>query len=135
MKENEARFVWPELITPWKMASPMAKTAFLSACFLGVLTHIYIFTNLILNHDSVWRLFYDNANLGLGRWSLQLLSEFSTRFQLPVVIAVISILMMALTAGVTVSVLDISNKVTAVLISALSFPICLLQTHILFASC
>lgn len=118
MKENEARFVWPELITPWKMASPMAKTAFLSACFLGVLTHIYIFTNLILNHDSVWRLFYDNANLGLGRWSLQLLSEFSTRFQLPVVIAVISILMMALTAGVTVSVLDISNKVTAVLISA-----------------
>ena len=118
MKENQAKFVWPELINPWKKTSPPVKTAFLSACFLGVLTHIYIFTNLLLNHDSVWRLFYDNANLGLGRWSLQFFSEFSTRFQLPVVIAVISILMLALTAGVTVSVLDITNKVTAVLTSA-----------------
>ncbi len=111
-------FSWPELANPWKKASQPVKWAFLAACFFGVLTHIYIFTNLILNHDSVWRLFYDNANLGLGRWSLQLLSEFSTRFQLPVVIAFISVIMLAFTAGITVSVLDISNRIIAVLTAA-----------------
>lgn len=118
MKENCTRFIWPKLVNPWEKVSQPARLAFLSACFIGSLTHIYVFTNLILNHDSVWRLFYDNENLALGRWSLKLLSEFSTRFQLPVVIVAISIVMLALTAGITVSVLDISNKVTVIVVSA-----------------
>lgn len=45
-------------------------------------------------------------------------SAFSTNFQLPVVIAVISILMLALTAGITVDFLDISDKMTVILTSA-----------------
>lgn len=118
MGQNQTAFIWPELVNPWKKVTQPVKWAILSAGFLGILTHIYIFTNLILNHDSVWRLFYDNANLGLGRWSLQLLSEFSTRFQLPIVIGAISIIMLALTAGITVSVLGISNKIIAVLAAA-----------------
>lgn len=118
MKKNHTGIVWPELISPWKRLSQPVKSALLSACFFCVVTHIYIFTNLILNHDSVWRLFYDNKNLGLGRWSLQWLSEFSTRFQLPIVIAVISVVMLAFTAGITVSVLGITNRVTAVLVAA-----------------
>ncbi len=95
-----------------------ARLAFWSACVVGLITHIYIFTNLILNHDSVWRMVYDNDNLALGRWSLQFLSEFGSRFQMPVVIGLISILMLALTAGFTVSVLEVSNRTAAVLIGA-----------------
>lgn len=102
----------------WTLVPPLFKTAFWSACLFGVVTHIYMFTNLLLNHDSVWRIFYDNDNLASGRWSLQFLSEFSTRFQLPVVIAVISILSLALAAGFTVSVLEISERAVAVLTSA-----------------
>lgn len=102
----------------FRRPSETARWAFWAACVVGVITHIYIFTNLILNHDSVWRAVYDNDNLALGRWSLQFLSELSTQFQLPVVAAVISIFMLALTAGLTVSVLEISSKPVAVLAAA-----------------
>lgn len=120
----EEKFVWPELKNPWKRASEQFKLAFLSACLFGIITHIYIFTNLILNHDSVWRLFYANENTASGRWSLKILSDASTKFQLPVVIGVIAILMLALTAGFTVSILKMSNKVIVILSSAflVTFP-------------
>lgn len=118
MERAEDQFVWPELVNPWKKASLPFKMAFLSASFFGVITHIYIFTNLILNHDSVWRIFYANDHLYLGRWSLKALTSFSTKYQVPIIIAVISVLMLALTAGITVSVLNISNKVMAVLTGA-----------------
>ena len=101
-----------------KSVSKPLRTAFLGALITGVITHLYIFTNLLLNHDSVWRLFYDNDNLGLGRWALKAASAFSTNFQLPVVIGVISILMLALTAGITVEFLNISDKPTAILTAA-----------------
>lgn len=116
--ESGKTFPWPTLANPWRKASPSFRTAFWSACLFGVLTHIYLFTNLLLNHDSVWRLFYDNNNLASGRWLLKLLSEFSTRFQMPVVIGLLSILMLALTAGFTVSVLEVTNKTVAVLVGA-----------------
>lgn len=115
MNANQKRFDWPKLIDPWKKSSQSFRTAFLSACLLGVITHIYIFTNLLLNHDSVGTLYNDNDNLASGRWLLKFLSDFSTRFQMPVVIAVISIIMLALTAGFTVSILEISNKAIIVL--------------------
>lgn len=122
--EHSVDFIWPELHGPWRKLSKSFKLAFLSVCLIGSITHIYIFSNLILNHDSVWRLYYDNNNLPLGRWSLQFFSEISTRFQLPVVAAVISILMLALSAALTVRFLDISNKVSIVLVSGFiaSFP-------------
>ena len=118
MNSTQIQFVWPELANPWKKASQQFKTAFWSACFFGVITHIYVFTNLLLNHDSVWHIYFDNYSLASGRWILRALSDISTRFQMPVVIAVISVFMLALTAGITVSVLNISHKVAAVLTGA-----------------
>lgn len=120
----EEKFVWQELKNPWKKASEQFKLAFLAACLFGIITHIYIFTNLILNHDSVWRLFYANDNTASGRWFLKTLSDASTKFQLPVVIGAIAILMLALTAGLTVSILGMSNKVIIILSSAflVTFP-------------
>lgn len=91
------------------------RLAFFSACIIGAITHLYVFTNLIINHDSVWRLFYDNDNLASGRWFLQFLSDISTRFQLPVVIGILSIIMLALSAGLTIRILNITNPVCIVL--------------------
>lgn len=62
--------------------------------------------------------------LSSGRWSAELLSVFSTNFQLPVVIGLISVVMLALTAGLTVRILGLTNRVNIVLVSALlvTFP-------------
>lgn len=117
MNEKTIEAKWPILHTPWRNVSANFKLAFFSACVIGTIVHIYIFTNLILNHDSVWRLFYDNDNLVVGRWFLQPLSDISTRFQMPVVIGIISIFMLALCAGITVKVLDVTNTINIILIS------------------
>ena len=81
MEQNA--FQWPAL--PLPKLSPRFRLAFLTACLVGFLTHLYLFTNTLLNHDSIHSLFTDNNVLSSGRWSAQLLSSFSTFFQVPVV--------------------------------------------------
>ena len=108
----------------WKRVSPPSRLAFLSALLIGAVTHLYFFTNLLLNHDSANSLCSDNDVLSSGRWAAQLLSAFSTDFQLPVVIGLISLVMLALTAALTVRVLELRTRAGVVLASALlvSFP-------------
>lgn len=122
MKNSKTEFVWPELM---KAIPCQFKTAFLSATFLGFLTHLYIITNLLLNHDSE-RVLFSNGSGGLpsGRWSADVLSDFSTKFQLPVVILLLSIFMIALTAGFTVMILETTSKPVIILTSAflVTFP-------------
>ena len=48
------------------------KTAFYSAFFLGLLIHIYKFTNLLPNHDGLYN-FYSSQNMvASGRWFLSI---------------------------------------------------------------
>lgn len=108
----------------WKRTSEPFRTAFWSACMLGVITHIYVFTNLILNHDSVGGVFHLNEYLKNARWSLGFLSKLSTGFQIPVVTILIAICMLAFTSALTVEILKITNKVMIILTSAflVTFP-------------
>ncbi len=110
----------------WSGLSKPFRIAFISACVMGVITHLYIFTNLLLNHDSVWRTYYSFGSQGMmsGRWALGVASDFTTRFQLPVVIGLVSILFLALSAAFTVRILDISNPLCIVFTSGLmvTFP-------------
>lgn len=121
---SQTEFIWPEFLNPWKRMTGPFRVAFLSACFFGFFTHLYIITNLLLNHDSERVLVGENDGLLSGRWFLKPLSEFSTRFQLPVVILLFSIFMIALTAGFTVVILEITNKPITILVSAflVTFP-------------
>ena len=124
MERTDGRFLWPALGGPWKNITPRFRLAFFSACLAGFLTHLYLFTNLLPNHDSIHSTFSSNDVLSSGRWSAQLLSSFSTYFQLPVVIGLISILALAVTAGLTVRILNLSHPAHIVLASALlvTFP-------------
>lgn len=122
MNQNSDAFSWPELSLP--RPSPAFRLAFFTACFVGFITHLYLFTNMLPNHDSIHSIISDNNVLSSGRWSAQLLSCFSTYFELPVVIGLISILALAATAGLTVRILGLSSKVHIVLAAALlvTFP-------------
>ena len=107
---------WPTLRTP--RLSRAFRLAFLTACLTGFLTHLYLFTNHLLNHDSVHAIVFDNDVLSSGRWSAKLLSAFSTAFQLPVVIGLISILDLALTAGLTVRILGLTHPASIAIAAA-----------------
>lgn len=115
-------FSWPTLRLP--RLSARFRLAFFTACLVGFVTHLYLLTNTLPNHDSIHSIFTDNNVLSSGRWSAQLLSSFSTYFQMPVVIGLISILALAVTAGLTVHILRLTHRGSIVMAAALlvTFP-------------
>lgn len=119
--EHDA-FQWPVLPIP--KVSREFQLAFFTACLAGFITHLYLLTNTLPNHDSIHSIFSDNDVLSSGRWSTKLLSSFSTYFQMPVVIGLISILALAVTAGLTVRILGLTHRGNIVMASALlvTFP-------------
>ena len=100
------------------------KTAFYSAFFLGLLIHIYKFTNLLPNADALYN-FYSNQNMAAsGRWFLSIACGFGSYFDLPWVNGILSLLFMGLTAAMVAEVFRMENPVLIVLSSGLlvSFP-------------
>lgn len=115
-------FQWPALRLP--RLSDQFRLAFFTACLVGFITHLYLLTNILPNHDSIHSIFSDNNVLSSGRWSAKFLSSFSTYFQMPVVIGLISILALAATAGLTVRILGLTHRGNIVMAAALlvTFP-------------
>lgn len=100
------------------------KTAFFSAFFLGLLVHIYKFTNLLPNHDSLFN-FYSTQNMvASGRWLLGIACSFSSYFDLPWINGMLSLLFMGLTAAAVAEVFQMKNPCLIVLCSGLlvAFP-------------
>ena len=100
------------------------KTAFVSAFMIGLLVHIYKFTNLLPNADALYN-FYSNQNMtASGRWFLSVACGISSYFDLPWVNGVLSLVFMGLTAAMVAEVFRMENPVVIALSSGLlvSFP-------------
>ncbi len=100
------------------------KIAFVSAFLFGFLVHMYLFTNSLLNHDALYN-FYSSQNMvGSGRWFLSIACGFSSFFNLPWLIGVLSVFFIALTAVVIVDIFTVENPVLIIIISGLltTFP-------------
>lgn len=103
---------------------PQWKIAFIATMVVGLLVHMYKFTNNLPNHDSLLN-FYSSQNMvRSGRWFLSIACGFSSYFDLPWVIGVISLVFIACTAILIVEIFHVENSVLVVLCSALlvSFP-------------
>lgn len=84
---------------------------FLVAFIGGLLVHMYKFTNNLPNHDSMYSFYSDQNVVGSGRWFLSIACGFSSYYDLPWINGILSILFIALTAVIVVSVLGIKNPV------------------------
>lgn len=100
------------------------KLAFRSAMIAGVLVHMYKFTNTLPNHDSLFNYYSSQNIVSLGRWFLSVACGFSSYFDLPWVIGLISLFFMACTALLITDIFRIQNPVLTILSAALlvSFP-------------
>lgn len=124
MNVSVANCCWTDMFKFEKRISREFKLAFVSACVIGLITHLYVFSNLLLGNDATNNTFSSNAHLPSGRWALEFFSSISSIYQMPVVIGLISVVMLALTAGLTVRILDLTHPAGIVLTSALlvTFP-------------
>jgi len=95
------------------------KLSFFSAIACGIITHIYFFIRNFINEDYLGYLNYYSNHLGSGRWMPQIMTGM-----LPVVIGTFAILLLALTAVITISVLEINRPIYIIIVSALvvTFP-------------
>lgn len=102
--------------------TPRGKLAFISGLIFAALTHLYYFTGRFTNEDDLHRILPPVWNLAQGRWADGF--KFSSAWPLPGVLFFFTIIFLALTVCLTVSVLNI-EKPSSVMLTALavvSFP-------------
>lgn len=100
------------------------RLAFLSAFFIGLLTHAYMFTNKLLGRDELLCLFATNDMLQHGRWLLRYFSAVSSDFSLPWINGMISLFSLGLISLLVCRLLFIRRRWQIVLVSAslVTFP-------------
>ena len=107
-----------------KNISKVDKITFISTFVIGMLTHFFKFTNTLMNADSVLNFYRDQNILASGRWFLAIACGFSSFYDLPWIIGIISILFISLTAVIIVRLFKIENPIVASIIGGLitTFP-------------
>lgn len=122
MKKRELKLTKEHLRTP-------EGTAVIAALIYGFFTHLYAFNNILHNHDNIASQPGGyGSGVPLGRWLLELAGLFMDKlglnYNLSVVNGVVYVCLIALAAGVLVSVLKIRKRTSAALIGMLmvAFP-------------
>ena len=112
----------------WSGISERMRFTFLGSCAIGMVVHLFMFTNKLVNMDDAIHLFSSNeirgAGIYCGRWFLRYVSDLTSHASMPWVNGPIGIFFLALTACVVVLVLDIRSR-TGILLTAaslLTFP-------------
>ncbi len=100
------------------------KLAFLASFIIGLITHLYKFTNTLPNHDALYNMYCNQNMINLGRWLLTPACIFSSYFDLPWITGIVALVFLSLSVVVLVELFGLVNPVAIVLVSGLmvSFP-------------
>ncbi|WP_033542707.1 glucosyltransferase domain-containing protein [Planococcus sp. CAU13] len=100
------------------------KIAFFAAFLIGLLTHLYIFTQYTPNHDGLINIYNSQLKFKSGRFFLGPFSGISSLFDLPWVIGLLSTLYLSLLAVVVTELLGLKKKISIWLTAGLivTFP-------------
>lgn len=110
-----------------KKLSREDKVAFISTIIVGILTHIYLFTNNIFNSDGVLTGPYQSGymwELSIGRWALEYFGRIGTGFTLPIVIGTISIICLGAISCLITNLFHLKESINIILVSCIivTFP-------------
>lgn len=120
--ENEANIAQNrplfDSIQSWlgERIAPHHRIIFLSSFVLILLTHLYLFTNLFINHDNVNGMF-SNCDFGVtyGRWLLQWATNLAGNFSSPWLDGIVAAMFLAATCTIFAAIFDIRRPVPACL--------------------
>lgn len=108
------------------------KITFIATCVIGVLTHMFMLTNILPGNDQTMFYFNLGGTRSFGRWGLYVLemplpiinTSILACYGMPWVKGCISIVLLAITACVAVSIMDIHNDSLCILAGAtiVTFP-------------
>lgn len=103
---------------------PDWKFTFISTFVTGLLVHMYKFTNTLLSNDSLFNQYSSQHMVQSGRWFLSFACGISSRFDLPWVIGLISLVWISITAVILVDLFRVENRAVMLLTGGLlvTFP-------------
>lgn len=108
MGEGLIRFYHTKIKKEWK-------TAFAAAFLIGLLIHIYKFTNTLPSHDSLFNVYSSQNMVKSGRWFLSAACGLSSYFDLPWVTGLFSLFWIGITAVLIADIFHMENPVLLVL--------------------
>lgn len=108
----------------WARLPAATKQSFFAGVVMGLVCHLYLFTNLIPNHDAVFHLFQCDYGTASGRWFLPLVLAWDGDYNMPWLQGVLSLLCLAGTVSITTRLLRIEKPLAIVITAALctAFP-------------
>ena len=117
MGEGFVEFYQTRIKKSWKLA-------FVSVFVIGLLVHMYKFTNTLLGHDSLFNIYGTQNVVRSGRWFLAAACSLSSFFDLPWVNGVLSLIWIGVAAAVVIDIFRIGNPVLILLTGGLlvTFP-------------
>jgi len=120
-KQEESKFaVW------LKKIPKQYKIAFLSTFLIGLLTHMFMFTNILPSWDLIrYSFYYDRSETELGRWFLKFACIITSPFNSPWINGLFSLLYIAITNCFLMYLFRITKTSTAVIVCSIivSFPV------------
>lgn len=114
-----------DFLQKWKMYTKKEwKIAFVTGIIIGMLTHMFVFTNILPNHDSLISIYHSQGKSTSGRFFLTYFAGISSYFALPWINGVLSILYLSLTAVVLTEFFELRKSTSIILTSGLivTFP-------------
>ncbi len=103
----------------WNKVTPDMRFVFLSTLIMGLITHLFVFTNKLINMDDLyWG--YDNKGMQIGRWFVWLTTQItSDNYSMPWVIGFMSLVFISISTCLIVSIFDIRSRLNMLLIGGL----------------
>lgn len=100
------------------------KVPLLASFLIGLLAHMFAFSNKLVNHDDVFTLFFKGGTLSLGRWGLGLLDTIFPNYSMPWIYGILTIALMTAAICLIIHIFRIKSKVLQVLLAGaiITFP-------------
>lgn len=92
---------------------------FFTCIVVGLLAYFFVFTNKLLNLDEISGLFKKGESISSGRWGLWLSGFIFPDVSMPWINGMLSLIMIAVSACITVNLFEIKSSLVKVLLCAL----------------
>lgn len=100
------------------------KIAFFSAFLIGFITHLFVFTNILPNHDGINNLHNEQMMSISGRFFLHLFAGLSSYFDLPIINGILGTIYLSILSVIIIELFNLKKTLSIILISGLivTFP-------------
>lgn len=101
------------------------RITFCVAVVCGLLTHLFMLTNKLPNHDDIMQIFDKMERASSGRWFLEIPAAISSRYSMPWLNGILTIFYISLASAFCVASLEIRKVFNCILLAGtmISFPV------------